>query len=91
MPKDVKKKLWRDSAGGHAFIRMAQSYRCGQCKKEFDKPWVVPTGESFPNNIQPNVEIAFHWEDTHGFPHDMFYEMVMNSMFKPEMTKEKLT
>lgn len=76
--------LWRDSEGGKNFVRLATRYSCGQCSKRFDKPWVVATGNPFPDNIEPNAKVAFHWFDSHGFPEDMFYELVMSAMFRPE-------
>ena len=79
---------WRYSEGGQNFLKLAQEYRCGQCKKRFEQPWVVPTGNPWPNNLTPNVNIAYHWEDTHGFPHDLFWELVMTLIYRPEDAKK---
>lgn len=59
-----------------AVYTLSTDYSCGQCKKKFDKPWLVPTGKPFPQNLKPNVEIMFHWEETHGFPHEIFIDEI---------------
>lgn len=76
----MTREEYAKSAKGQAFISLANNYSCGQCSKKFSKPWVVPTGKPYPDNVQPNAEIAFHWSDTHGFPEDMLYEMVMQAI-----------
>lgn len=75
--KTITREQYAESPAGQAFIALAQNHFCGQCRMTFEQPWVVPTGRPYPDNVQPNVHIAFHWADTHGFPEDMFYEMVM--------------
>lgn len=72
----ITREQYVGTKGGQAFLALAQNFKCGQCRKKFDKPWAVPTGQPYPNNVALNPEIAFHWEDTHGFPHDMLYSMV---------------
>lgn len=83
--------LWRDSEGGQNFLEFVAKRKCGLCKRQFDNPWVVPTGRPYPHNVEPNAEIAFHWEDTHGFPHDLFFELVMGLMFKPRETLTEMS
>ena len=56
--------------------RLVGEKRCLWCKKKFDEGWLIPTGKSFPNNIVINSEIAFHWQDSHGFPCEILVDMV---------------
>lgn len=66
-----------------AFDRLTSIYGCLQCKKKFDKPWIIPSGKPQPHNIAINSEVLFHWEDTHGFPADMLVEMIQERLSCP--------
>lgn len=49
---------------------------CLQCKHQFTDPWLISTGQSWPGSVQLNAEVAFHWQDTHGYPADMLADLV---------------
>lgn len=63
-----------------AFQNLTTKKNCGQCSKKFDKPWVVPSGKPYPNNLEINAEVLFHWEDTHGYPSDILADNIWSAL-----------
>jgi hypothetical protein len=71
-----------ESSGAIILLYLTKLKKCGWCKITFDAPWIIPTGEKWPDNAKINGEVAFHWQDSHGFPVEFLVDMVNDSCFK---------
>lgn len=59
---------WWYSSGPSMVAWLTSEHRCLQCKRKFNQPWLVPTDRPWPESLEINAEIAWHWQDTHGYP-----------------------
>ena len=67
---------WWFSPHPHVAEVLTQLRDCLQCHARFTDPWLVPTGAPWPDSTVINAEVAWHWQDTHGFPADMLVDLV---------------
>lgn len=78
-------QLWIESEGAVVAARLISEHRCLHCRRTFAEPWLVPTGLAWPNNVVINAEIAWHWQDTHGFPAPELAEMVSDAIYRSQL------
>jgi hypothetical protein len=62
----------------------------GKCRKRFDDGIIQTKVESGRlTSWYPNGEFLFHYQDTHGFPHEMMIEE-FEKMINSEMTQREI-
>jgi hypothetical protein len=61
-------------------------HRCLQCSYRFERGWLHPSGNPYPESVAVNVEVLWHWQDTHGFPREILLDMIAGSIgFRQEV------
>lgn len=54
----------------------AERRKCAMCKHRKDEGHILPKGEFYPSPAW-----MFHYEDTHGFPHDIAIKFIWNGVY----------
>lgn len=54
----------------------AERTKCAMCKHRKEEGHILPEGKYYPS-----PSWLFHYEDTHGFPHDMLHKYIWNSVY----------
>lgn len=60
-------------------LTWANRKRCMICRHSKDEGHILPSREK--DKINPSAAWMFHYEDTHGFPHDMAIRFIWNSVY----------
>jgi hypothetical protein len=65
---------------------LTEERRCLQCSHRFERGWLHPSGQSWPNSVAVNIDVLWHWQDTHGFPREELIGMVASVIgFKADL------
>ena len=76
------------TASHDRILYWANRTKCGLCRKRFDAGFLLPVEKIEHNVLHPNfnMDIVFHWYDTHGIWPDILMDWLIGSVYNMELT-----